>query len=57
MKLYIIRFSDELAYLEEFEYSDHEQRYEKTKGIGLDKIFEPSQLEKALEKVYQLNRM
>ena len=55
MKLYIIRFND-LAYLETIEYEDHRERYAKTKGILPERIFEENELEKAMKKVYELNR-
>ncbi len=57
MKLYIIRFSDDLAYLEEKECSNYQERYEFTKNVLPERVFEETQLDEALDKVYQLNRL
>ena len=55
MKLYIIRFND-CAYLETIEYNSHKERCEKTKGILPERVYEENELEKAMLKVYELNR-
>ena len=39
MKLYAIMFN-ETAYLDVIEYSSYQERYEKTKGIPPDKVYE-----------------
>jgi hypothetical protein len=55
MKLYIIMFGND-AYLETIEYSSYKERYEKTKGIPPDKVYEEHDWIRAMNKVYELNR-
>ena len=57
MKIYILRFSDDAAYLEERQYSSYNDRYEYTKNVANEKIFEESQLDKAMELIYRLNSL
>lgn len=56
-KVYVLKFSDELAYMETIEYETHTERYEKTKDIPLHHIFEPSELDYLLDMIYQINRL
>ena len=56
-KVYVLKFSDELAYMEEVEYVTHTERYEKTKDIPIERIFEPSDLDHLLDMIYQINRL
>ena len=51
-KLYLLRFHD-LAYIEIITYDSYQERYEKTKGIPPDKIYEDP--EKAYKKMEELN--
>lgn len=55
-KLFIIRFSDDLLYLEEFNYDTYEQRYQYTKDIDLSMIFEESELDRAYEILHDWNQ-
>jgi hypothetical protein len=55
MKIFILQCSDDLFYMEEFEYSTHEERYEKTKDISPTRIFEESEIDKAIAKLVDLN--
>lgn len=55
MKIYIIKFSSDCAYLEEFYYTEHEERYQKTKGIPVERIFEESEIDRAIAKLVDLN--
>lgn len=54
-KIFILRFSDSLAYLEEFRYNTHDERYEATKDIRPEHIFEESELLDAYEKIAWFN--
>lgn len=54
-KLFIVRYNDYHAYLEEWHYETHTERYEYLKDVELKDIFEPSELPKALRKVSELN--
>ena len=51
-KLYLLKFND-LAYIEIITYNSYQERYEKTKGIQPEKIYED--LDKAYKKVEELN--
>lgn len=55
MKIFIIQCSDDLFYLEEFEYDTYEERYNKTKDISPSRIFEESQVNKAINRLVDLN--
>lgn len=55
MKIFIIQCSDDLFYLEEFEYDTYEERYNKTKDIAPSRIFEESQVNKAINRLVDLN--
>lgn len=55
MKIFILQCSDDLFYMEEFEYSTYEERYEKTKDIAPTRIFEESEIDKAIAKLVDLN--
>lgn len=54
-KIYILQCSGDLFYMEEFEYSSYEERYEKTKDISPTRIFEESEIDKAIDRLYELN--
>lgn len=47
MRVYAIKFND-VAYLDVIEYSSYQERYEKTKGILPERIYEESEWEKAI---------
>lgn len=55
MKLYVIRFND-VAYIDVIEYSSYQDRYDKTKNIPPDKVYEEHDWIIAMKKVYELNR-
>lgn len=55
MKIFIIQCSDDLFYLEEFEYDTYDERYNKTKDIAPSRIFEESQVNKAINRLVDLN--
>ena len=55
MRVYAIKFND-AAYLDVIEYSSYQERYEKTKGIPPDKVYEEHDWIRAINKVYELNR-
>jgi len=55
MKIFILQCSDDLFYLEEFYYKSYQERYEKTKGISVNRIFEESEIDKAIDKLADLN--
>lgn len=55
MKIYVIRF-DYCAFIETIEYNSHQERFDKTKDILPEFIYEEKDLEKAMKKVYELNR-
>ena len=55
MRVYAIMFN-ETAYLDVIEYSSYQERYEKTKGIPPDKVYEENDWIRAMKKVYELNR-
>lgn len=55
MKIFILQPSHDLFYLEEFYYDTYEQRYEKTKGISPSRIFEESEIDRAIDKLVELN--
>ena len=54
-KIFIIQYSNDLFYLEEFYYDTYEQRYEKTKEISPSRIFEESEIDKAIDRLVELN--
>ena len=54
-KMFILQCSDDLFYLEEFEYTTYQERYEKTKDIAPSRIFEESEIDKAIDKLVELN--
>lgn len=55
MKIFILKPTLDLFYLEEFEYETYQQRYEKTKDIDPKLIFEESEIDKAIDKLIDLN--
>lgn len=55
MKLYVIRF-DYCAFIETIEYNSYKERYEKTKGILPERVYEEHEWQRAMDKVYELNR-
>lgn len=55
MKIFILQNNNDNFYLEEFYYTTHEERYQKTKGININRIFEESEIDKAIAKLVDLN--
>lgn len=54
-KIFIIQCSDDLFYLEEFEYDTYDERYNKTKDISPSRIFEESEIDIAIDRLVDLN--
>lgn len=55
MKIFILQCGGDLFYLEEFYYNTYQERYEKTKDIAPTRIFEESEIDKAIDKLVDLN--
>ena len=55
MKIFILQTNADMFYLEEFYYNTYQERYEKTKDISPSRIFEESEIEKAISKLVDLN--
>lgn len=55
MKIFILQPKSDLFCLEEFYYNTYQERYEKTKDISPTRIFEESELDKAIAKLVDLN--
>lgn len=55
MKIFILQCGGDLFYLEEFYYNTYQERYEKTKDISPTRIFEESEIDKAINKLVDLN--
>ena len=55
MKIYIIQCNNDNFYMEEFYYDTYDERYEKTKGISPTRVFEESEIDKAISKLVDLN--
>ena len=55
MKIFILQTNADMFYLEEFYYNTYQERYEKTKHISPSRIFEESEIEKAISKLVDLN--
>ena len=54
-KIFILQCSDDLFYMEEFYYDTYQERYEKTKEIAPSRIFEESEIDKAIDRLVELN--
>ena len=55
MKIFILQPTADIFYLEEFYYDTYEERYEKTKEIAPSRIFEESEIDKAIDRLVELN--
>lgn len=55
MKIFILQPKSDLFCLEEFYYNTYQERYEKTKDISPTRIFEESEIDKAIAKLVDLN--
>lgn len=54
-KIFILQPKYDLFCLEEFYYDTYQQRYEKTKDINPNRIFEENELDRAIKKLVDLN--
>lgn len=54
-KIYILQCNNDNFYMEEFYYNTYQERYEKTKDISPTRVFEESEIDKAISKLADLN--
>ena len=55
MKIYILQCNNDNFYMEEFYYNTYQERYEKTKDVPPSRIFEESEIDRAIDRLVDLN--